>query len=82
LESGVENVKIFQLALGDGIERDYDRSPGPGKSFESRGYANRPSVENMALHGAAWRRSAVPRRAAKTVCPASRRQDGKSCRRA
>jgi hypothetical protein len=42
LESGVEHVKIFHLALGEGIERDYDRSPGPGKGFEVVGSRNAP----------------------------------------
>src|SRR5688572_26393926 len=33
LESGVENVKIYNLALGEGISREYDRAPGPGAGF-------------------------------------------------
>ena len=45
LESGVENVKIFHLALGDGIARDYDRSPGPGKGFEVVGARNAPVLK-------------------------------------
>jgi hypothetical protein len=35
LESRVENVKISRLALGEGIERDFDHSPGPGAGFEA-----------------------------------------------
>src|SRR5688572_22299458 len=34
LEAGVENVKIFGLAVGGGVEREFDRSPGPGAGYE------------------------------------------------
>src|SRR5687768_3605186 len=37
LESGVENVKIFHLALGSGIEHEFDRAPGAGSGFEVDG---------------------------------------------
>jgi len=37
LEAGVENVKIFHLAVGEGVERDFDRAPGPGAGFEVAG---------------------------------------------
>ena len=37
LESSVENVRIFYLALGPGIGRDYDLSPGAGPGFEATG---------------------------------------------
>jgi hypothetical protein len=41
LESGVENVKFFHLALGEGIGREYDRAPGAGAGFEA--YGTRPA---------------------------------------
>jgi hypothetical protein len=45
LESNVENVKIFQLALGEGIERDYDRAPGAGPGFEAQGTRRAPPLK-------------------------------------
>jgi hypothetical protein len=45
LESGVENVKIFHLALGEGVERDFDRAPGPGAGFEFVGSRIAPSLK-------------------------------------
>ena len=45
LESGVENVKIFHLALGEGIERDYDRAPGPGAGFAVVGSRDAPPLK-------------------------------------
>jgi hypothetical protein len=53
LESGVENVKIFQLALGDGIERELDRAPGPGAGFEVAGKRQAPPLR-------AWPYTALP----------------------
>lgn len=34
LESRVENVKIFGLALGAGVDREFERVPGAGDGFE------------------------------------------------
>lgn len=45
LESGVENVKIFQLAIGEGVERDFDRAPGPGAGFEFVGSRVAPNLK-------------------------------------
>ena len=45
LESGVENVKIFGLALGNGIEREYDRAPGAGQGFEVVGSRTAPALK-------------------------------------
>jgi hypothetical protein len=44
LEVGVENVKIFNLALGEGVEREYDRAPGPGTGFEVHGTRPAPAL--------------------------------------
>ena len=53
LESGVENVKVLHLALGKGIERDYDRSPGPGEGFDIVGTRVAPDLT-------AWPYTALP----------------------
>src|SRR5688572_8063887 len=53
LESGVENVKILHLALGKGIGRDYERSPGPGEGFEIVGTRAAPDL-------IAWPYTALP----------------------
>jgi hypothetical protein len=53
LESGVENVKIFGLALGEGIGREYDRAPGPGAGFEAQGSRTAPPLR-------AWPYQALP----------------------
>lgn len=44
LEAGVENVKIFHLALGEGVGRDFDRAPGPGVGFEATGTRSAPPL--------------------------------------
>jgi hypothetical protein len=46
LESGVENVKILHLALGSGIEQEFDRAPGPGGGFEVAGSRTAPPLES------------------------------------
>jgi hypothetical protein len=53
LESGVENVKIHNLALGEGIGREYDRAPGPGAGFEVQGSRTAPPLR-------AWPYQALP----------------------
>ena len=53
LESGVENLKIRDLALGEGVEREYDRAPGPGAGFEVKGRRTAPPLP-------AWPYHAVP----------------------
>jgi hypothetical protein len=53
LESGVENVKIFGLAVGAGVEREYDRAPGPGEGFEVVGTRSAPRLR-------AWPYTALP----------------------
>ena len=45
LESGVENVKIFHLAKGDGVARDCDRAPGPGAGYEVAGTRAAPTLK-------------------------------------
>jgi hypothetical protein len=45
LEAGVENVKIFHLALGEGVERDFDRAPGPGAGHEVAGSRQAPPLK-------------------------------------
>lgn len=44
LEAGVENVKIFHLALGEGVEREFDRAPGPGAGFADTGRRAAPEL--------------------------------------
>ena len=44
LESGVENVRILHLALGPGIEHEFDRAPGPGAGFEVNGARTAPTL--------------------------------------
>jgi hypothetical protein len=44
LESNVENVKISGLALGEGVERDFDRAPGAGAGFEFTGKRAAPPL--------------------------------------
>jgi len=44
LEDGVQNVRIFHLALGEGIGKLYDRAPGPGPGFESSGSRQAPAL--------------------------------------
>jgi hypothetical protein len=44
LEAGVQNVKIFHLALGEGIGRLYDHAPGPGAGFEAHGSRQAPAL--------------------------------------
>ena len=41
LEQNVQNVKIFHLALGEGIGELYDRAPGPGARCETEPEARR-----------------------------------------
>lgn len=54
LEAGVQNVKIFHLALGEGIGRRYDQAPGPGDGFVEHG--SRPAPPLAAWP---WKRLAV-----------------------
>lgn len=44
LEAGVENVKIFHLAVGEGVEREFDRAPGPGAGHEVQGTRRAPGL--------------------------------------
>jgi hypothetical protein len=53
LENRVENVKIFHLALGGGIEREFDHAPGPGEGFEATGSRKPPPL-------AAWPYNVLP----------------------
>jgi hypothetical protein len=45
LESGVENVKIFFLATGEDVPREYDRAPGPGTGFAVAGSRAAPPLK-------------------------------------
>lgn len=53
LESRVENVKISGLALGEGVERDFDQSPGAGPGYEFKNPRTAPPL-------AAWPYRALP----------------------
>jgi hypothetical protein len=53
LESNVEQVKIHGLALGEKVERDFDKAPGPGAGFEVVGKRVAPKL-------AAWPYTALP----------------------
>jgi hypothetical protein len=44
LEAEVRNVKIFHLALGEGIGRRFDQAPGPGEGFEDHGSRPAPPL--------------------------------------
>lgn len=44
LEAGVQNVKIFHLAPGEGIGRLYDQAPGPGDGFVEHGSRTAPPL--------------------------------------
>ncbi|MDO8540493.1 MAG: right-handed parallel beta-helix repeat-containing protein [Opitutaceae bacterium] len=44
LEAGVQNLKIFHLAQGEGIGQLHDRSPGPGAGFEESGQRAAPPL--------------------------------------
>ena len=44
LEHDVQNVKIFHLALGEGIGKKYDRAPGAGEGFEESGSRQAPKL--------------------------------------
>ena len=44
LEHEVQNVKIFHLALGEGIGQLYDKAPGPGPGFEEHGSRKAPTL--------------------------------------
>ena len=44
LEHNVQNVKIFHLALGEGVGELYDRQPGPGEGFEESGKRRAPQL--------------------------------------
>jgi hypothetical protein len=46
LESGVENVRILHLALGPGIEHEFDRAPGPGAGFEVDAARTAPPLQS------------------------------------
>ena len=41
----MENVRIFHLARGEGVERDFDRVPGPGAGFEITGSRIAPPLK-------------------------------------
>jgi hypothetical protein len=45
LENGVENVKIFGLAIGERVGREFDRVPGPGQGFEVVGPRSAPPLK-------------------------------------
>jgi hypothetical protein len=45
LEAGVENVKIVGLALGSGVEHEFDQAPGPGAGFEHRDARTAPPLK-------------------------------------
>jgi hypothetical protein len=53
LEANVENVKISGLALGEDVDRDFERAPGPGEGFEFTGKRTAPPL-------AAWPYRALP----------------------
>jgi hypothetical protein len=44
LESGVENVRIFHLAIGEGVAREFDHAPGPGPGYERQGARRAPAL--------------------------------------
>jgi hypothetical protein len=44
LEHHVQNVKIFHLALGEGIGQLYDKAPGPGEGFVEHGSRKAPPL--------------------------------------
>ena len=44
LEANVQNLKIFNLALGEGIGELYDKSPGAGAGFEEYGSREAPPL--------------------------------------
>jgi len=44
LEAGVENVKIFHLSLGEGVQQEFDRAPGAGAGFEQAGSRKAPPL--------------------------------------
>lgn len=44
LESGVENVKVFHLAVGEGVTREIEGAPGPGAGFEVVGRRGAPAL--------------------------------------
>jgi len=44
LEHNVRNIKIFHLALGEGIGQLYDNAPGPGEGFEEHGSRKAPPL--------------------------------------
>jgi hypothetical protein len=50
LESAVENVKIFHLAVGTDVEHVYDRAPGPGAGFEVVGTRTAPALKAWPYH--------------------------------
>jgi hypothetical protein len=53
LEAGVENVNIFHLAQGEGVDREFERAPGPGAGFEVVGKRTAPPLK-------AWPYTALP----------------------
>lgn len=44
LESGVENVKVFGLAIGEGVAREFEGAPGPGAGHEVAGPRRAPAL--------------------------------------
>ena len=53
LEYNVQNVKIYGLALGEGIGQVFDQAPGPGEGFEDHGRRTAPPL-------AAWPYTRLP----------------------
>jgi hypothetical protein len=60
LESGVENLKIFHLAQGEAVEREFDRAPGPGANFEVSGSRSAPPLKEDPYHALAVGELIVP----------------------
>jgi hypothetical protein len=44
LEHNVQNMKIFHLALGEGVDKKFDMAPGPGEGFEESGSRPAPKL--------------------------------------
>jgi hypothetical protein len=44
LEERVQNLKIFHLALGEGVGKRYDQAPGAGEGFEEHGARRAPAL--------------------------------------
>ena len=66
LEANVQNVKIFHLALGEGVGERFDRVPGPGEGFEDLGAREAPPLAPWP-----WTRLPVGRTVAPGTPPSS-----------